>query len=62
MIKYPQLFHRWTQKRKNGKMSHFKNLDFWLRFKRKSFGTKTLLLVKVHCMIHIMKTFRLGQI
>ena len=46
----------------NGKISHFENLDFWLRFKRKSFETKPLLVVMVHCMFHIMKTFRLSQI
>ena len=56
---FPQMDSK-TQK--NGKISHFENLDFWLRFKRKSFETKPLLLVMVHCMFHIMKTFGLSQI
>ena len=49
-----------SKKQKNDKISHFENLDFWLRFKRKSFETKILLLDMVHGMFHIMKTFELG--
>ena len=48
--------------KKNGKISHFENLDFWLWFKRKSFETKPLLLVMVHFMFHIMQTFGLSEI
>ena len=55
--KMPTFPHIDSKIQKKGLIGHFDNLNFWLRFQRNSFETKTMLLVMVQHVFHIVKTF-----